>query len=244
MNFYLILSHLFVAIVAFIICCLWHKRTLKTCTENGAYDSSSLISDEATKVLVDKFHDTLDTTFNPTTIPASTPANPFTEAALAYVSFADLKKYMCFIENLSRKNGFSSVSSLGIRMYYGRYPYTNTELTPYKKNNVVDETVVGRHTLVFVPTFRDRERDIDFNPHFIEKGNPMRIPDIRKMKLSKQIQHAPAPMAAMSRASIVADTTNSMNTSTTVSDNTSVNLNTFGLTPPKSNANGDATYTP
>jgi hypothetical protein len=240
MNFYLIFTHFFVAILAYAICCLWHKRKLKTCQESGDYDSSSLISDEATEVLVDKFHETLNKSFDPILIPASTETKPFVEAALAYVSFADLKKYMCFIENLSRKNGLLNVSNLGVRMYYGRYPYTSQELLPYKKNNVVDDCVVGRHTLVMVPTFRDGERDIDFNPHFIEKGNPMKIKSIRE---KQSLKVAPQQMQSASRASVITDTTNSVASNTTIVNNTGVNLNTFGLTPPKNNASGDASYT-
>jgi hypothetical protein len=238
MNIYLILSHIIVAIIAFIICCFWQKRKPKTCEENGDYDSSSLISDDATRVLVDKFHETLNDSFDPILIPAC--SDPFTEAALAYVSFADLKKYMCFIENLSRKNGLLNVSNLGTRMYYGRYPYTSLELEPYKKNNIVDESVVGRHTLVMVPTFRDEERDIDFNPHFIEKGNPMRMPVIRKMRSSRQKQQTTT--ALESNVRMASGTTNNITTNTTDTPDTNVNLNTFGLTPPKANDGDGAIY--
>jgi hypothetical protein len=241
MNFYLILTHIFVAILAFVICCLWHKRKLKACMGKNDYDSSSLISDDATRILVDKFYDTLNDSFDPILIPPSSPSEPFTEAALAYVSFADLKKYMCFIEQLSIKNGFINISKMGIRMYYGRYPYTEQELAPYMKNNVVDASVVGRHTLVMVPTFRDGERDIDFNPHYIEKGCPMRIKSVRENQLQRKSQPAQEAMRTTVVTDLVSSTIDSGSSNYT---STNVNLNTFGLTPPKKNDNGDATYTP
>jgi hypothetical protein len=233
MNIYLILSHLFVAIIAFVICCIWHKRKLKTCIENGDYNSSSLISDDATRTLVDNFHSSLNSAFNPIIFPPTTPPLPpvkFTEAALAYVTFADLKKYMCFIENLSSKNGFLNVSNLGIRMYYGRYPYTAAELATYNENHTIDDCVAGHHTLVMVPTFRDGEITTDFNPYHIVKGKPEKMENIRlkRQNLHKETQQAPL-VNKMSTAPEVNSIVNVPNTA-----DTNVNLNSFGLTPPSS----------
>jgi hypothetical protein len=236
MNFYLIFTHLFVAILAYAICCLWHKRKLKTCEENGNYNSSSLISDDATRVLVDNFHSSLNNAFNPIIIPPSNPPiDPpvtFTEAALAYVTFADLKKYMCFIENLSRKNGLLSVSNLGIRMYYGRYPYTVAELATYKENNTIDDTAIGHHTLVMVPTFIDGQTTTDFNPHHIVKGKPEKMENLRlkRQNLHKEIQQAPL----LSKMTTTLEVSSIISVPSTV--NTNVNLNSFGLTPPSSSS--------
>jgi hypothetical protein len=244
MTLYLILSHFLVAIIAFFICCNWHKR--KNCNPKMDYNSSSLISDDATNTLVANFYNSLNQAFNPILLPPpppGTPASPppiFKEAALAYVTFSDLKKYISFIENLSRKNGLKNICDLGIRMYYGRYPITKNGLTPYLKNGVVDETVVGRHTLVFVPTFRDGERDIDFNPHHIEKGCPKRIPEIMEKKFGKRKQQEPG---IASRQNIIIDTASKSGDGGSVPDNTDgVNLNTFGLTPPKNNPFNDAVF--
>ncbi len=95
MNIYLILSYIIVAIISFFICCLWHKR--KICNRKGSFNSSALISDDATNTLVTNFCNSVEEAFKPTNDPN------FKEAKLAYVTFADLKKYMCFIEDLSKK---------------------------------------------------------------------------------------------------------------------------------------------
>jgi hypothetical protein len=231
MTIYLIISHIIVAIIAFIICCFWQKRKPKTCIENGDYNSSALISDAATQTLVDNFQNSLNKAFNPITCPPETPPVKFHEASLAYVSFADLKKYMCFIESLSIKNGFSNISNLGIRMYYGRYPCSKAELAVYKENNTIDDTVVGHHTLVMVPTFADGKRNVDFNPHYIGKEGPMTIDAIKSMNARKTSNNQPPPLAA-NKGSILPETASNANTSTTITIDTNVNLNSFGLTPP------------
>jgi hypothetical protein len=219
MNIYLILSYIIVAIISFLFCCLWQRR--KTCNTKGSFNSSALISDSATNTLVINFKNSLEEAFNPTSNAT------FTEAKLAYVTFADLKKYMCFIEDLSKKNGYANICNLGISMYYGRYPNTESEFEIYNKNKTVEDKAVGHHTLVMVPTFNDGKKNVDFNPHFIDKDGPMPLEKVREMKSRKVNENAKSP-AIQARGVFGAG-------SPTDDDGTNVNLNSFGLIPPNSN---------
>jgi hypothetical protein len=219
MNIYLILSYIIAIIIGFVICCLWQRR--KTCNRKGSFNSSALISDTATNTLVRNFKNSLEEAFNPTSNAT------FTEAKLAYVTFADLKKYMCFIEDLSKKNGYASICNLGISMYYGRYPNTVSEFEIYNKNKTVENDALGHHTLVMVPTFNDGKKNVDFNPHFIDKDGPMPLENIREIKSQKRKDNTHTP-AVQARGVFGAG-------SPTEEDDTNVNLNSFGLIPPNSN---------
>ncbi len=229
MNYLLILSHIVVAIIAFAICCYWHKR--KTCNAKGNFNSSALISDDATNTLVKYFNTSVAQAFNPTNIPH------FEEAKLAYVTFADLKKYMCFIEDLSKKNGYKNICNLGISMYYGRYPDKDDDMEIYKQNKTVEPNSNGHHTLVMVPAFNNGKKNIDFNPHFIDKDGPMSHEKIRAEKMKKNRTNKPAPMALKG---VFGGPTGGA--SSTDDDSTNVNLNSFGLTPPNSNAGTSYPY--
>ena len=225
MNIYLIPSYIIVAIISFFICCLWHKR--KICNRKGSFNSSALISDDATNTLVTNFFNSVEEAFKPTNDPN------FIEAKLAYVTFADLKKYMCFIEDLSKKNGYSNISKLGIRMYYGRYPNDEAGLEIYQKNKTIADNAIGHHTLVMVPTFNDGRENIDFNPHFIDKNVPMSLKRIREAKSKKNRDNHSAPMLQRGASD---------GTTPTVDDGTNVNLNSFGLIPPNGSTGTDFPY--
>lgn len=238
MNLYLIFSHLIVAILSFMICCFWQKRKLKLDMETGGYNSSSLISDEATRKLIEHYRDTLPPDFNP--IKDKKYTDPFIEARVAWVSFSDLRKYMRYLELLSLKNGLVNVTNLGIRMYYGRYPDDASEmLRDYNKNNTITDKFKGRHTLAMVPTFNNGKTNMDFNPHYIEKGRPIEIHTIRKRKMD---MHQERPQSSViSKTPVTPEANNAHIGSESIVD-TDVNLNSFGLTPPTSNIDDGAAY--
>ncbi len=112
-------------------------------------------------------------------------------------------------------------------MYYGRYPYTVSELEVYKEYKTIANNAIGHHTLVMVPTFNDGKKNIDFNPHFIDKEGPMSLKRIREAKSKKAGDNQPVPMAQRGASSIVVASTDN--------DGTNVNLNSFDLTPPDGN---------
>ena len=134
---------------------------------------------------------------------------------------------MCFIEDLSKKNGYKNICTLGMSMYYGRYPDNDPELELYNQNKTIDCDAKGHHTLVMVPTFNDGKKNIDFNPHFIDKDGPMNFERIKEERMKKDRSNQPTPMALKGVVSVA---------SPTEDDGTNVNLNSFGLTPPNNNS--------
>ena len=240
MPIYLIFSHLGIALLALWLCKFF--KTNKPLKELSTFNSSALISDEATKNLVDRYYQNIDNTLLKKMMPEYD--GNLLEARLAWVSFADLKNYMQYIQTLSHKNGFGNTSNLGLNLYYGRYPENAVELSEtYNKNGTIGKDFKGRHTLVMVPTFKDGEIQRDFNPHFIEKGRPKDIHDIRKNEEPKHAQGKQQTIPNADSALVGRGTANNgITTSNTTSGDTNVNLNSFGIMPPRPNDGEGAAY--
>jgi hypothetical protein len=226
----LIIIHLIAALIGYFICNYFCKRGTKFNIGSIGLNSSALISDEKTEDIVGHFGSTMSTD---TTIPG------FNEARLAWVSFHDLRTYMRYIEFLSIKNGLFTVTNFGVRIYYGRYPDVANLNTQYQNPlNTIDDNYRGRHTLVFVPTFKDGEENFDFNPHHIEKGIPNKLAEVKRQKTEQNKGKSTSSQGFIVNPNII---TNLESANTT---NIDVNLNSFGLTPPKHNVNLSAAYIP
>ena len=231
----LIITHLVALLLGGYICNYYCKKNAKLNPGSLGLNSSALISNENTVELLGNYHDDL--------INKQINVNSdktFMDAKLAWVSFADLSSYMHHIEFLSKKNGYLQVKNMGLRMYYGRYPTTPNKLKTFKNplNTITDE-VAGMHTLVMVPTYNNGETNIDFNPHYIENGNPTNLYDsiarLKKIRNSKAIQPKQTGEAILR-------TIDPINNTNATEPNTDINLNSFGLTPPRPNDNSAAAF--
>lgn len=86
---------------------------------------------------------------------------PFKDARACWYSLAQLKKFICLIE----KEKPDSVGEMGIRFYYATYPELEKHTVLVKAGNHLSpvEAEVGlHHTLFMVPTYGDKEGNIDF----------------------------------------------------------------------------------
>jgi hypothetical protein len=85
-----------------------------------------------------------------------------------------LKSFIATIENkVNNECGNHCEKGLGIRIYFGEYDATNSPKTDY----------VNLHTLIMVPTIKDRnkfgtpEENVDFDPDYLSSCKPMLPPD-------------------------------------------------------------------
>jgi len=85
----------------------------------------------------------------------------YEDARACWYSIEQLKEFICEIE----KNKPDSVGELGIRFYYATYPDTQRHVVLFHAGNFTRGAKVNvgmRHTLFMVPTFRDKEINVDF----------------------------------------------------------------------------------
>ncbi len=226
-------------ILGLVFCKYFSKRGIKLNFDITGLNSSALISEEKAQRIISRYHTTTEP--NAKILEGYIDKEPFLDAKLAWVSFHDLRNYMRYLEAISIKNGFLNVSQMGIRMYYGRYPNDKDELIrDFNSNRTINDSYCGRHTLVMVPTFRQGEIDFDFNPHFVEKGSPMHINKVKEIKTKANHKVQGKTTQLETNSSIIPNTSlDDFNPS-----NTDVNLNSFGLTPPRPNENSGAAYLP
>lgn len=79
-----------------------------------------------------------------------------------------LKRFIYHVEINAKRNGVSK-ESLGLRMYYSRYPEIETWSNQYDDlkdflNDTTTEKFQQRHTLVMIPTLLKKGVHMDFNP--------------------------------------------------------------------------------
>ena len=81
-----------------------------------------------------------------------------------WFSLETLKKFIYQIERFSCQNCGQKAPALGVRIYYGEYSGTtgtNAALPGFRN---LPRDYAGLHTLMMVPTIRERNKNVDFDP--------------------------------------------------------------------------------
>lgn len=118
-----------------------------------------------------------------------------TDARAVWFKIDVLKQFINQIERETARNFKDHVASLGIRMYYGEYPALNSNLWGTSALPAGEplhlERYAGMHTLLMVPTYFDRAKNIqvDFDPAYNNDGKPITMSTIyRSFSTSTHIE--------------------------------------------------------
>lgn len=98
-----------------------------------------------------------------------------------------IKRFIYEIESKTCDACTTPTKTLGIRIYYGTYPDTSVWSDPVWAEALegVDPSYAGKHTVMFVPTYRDSTgADIDFDPNHVNSSCDFSVIDdfYNKMK--------------------------------------------------------------
>jgi hypothetical protein len=111
---------------------------------------------------------------------------PDEDARSVWFNLDSLKKFIWYVETQSVAKQINNIDKLGIRIYYGRYPITNTGSRFTDLINM-PANYTNRHTVFMLPTYFDGTYNVDFDPNLTTGSIPVSLNPIIKSDIDTKI---------------------------------------------------------